>query len=213
MIPGDPMDTTPQDLLAQLEDSYGRRLNALEAENRRIRRNGRYLGLGLAAALGGIVVLFVVAGQMLATGAREVVSAKQFVLKDDRGAVRGVWTVEQDGATRLVLNDRDESPRLRLGVVEGGAPGLAFVDGSAQSRVVLGLLPDETSNLVFADRAGRARAVFGLSRDNASLVFADQNGATRAGIGVDGTGNPSFTLHDDRTPVSPASVEADTTSP
>lgn len=123
------------------------------------------------------------------------IRARQFVLTDAAGHVRGTWNVDPSGVTRLMLRDASGVPRLRISVLEAGSPGMAFTDEQGHSRVVLGLLPDRSSSLVLADPQGETRVVLGLQPDNgATLVFADPSGKTRAGIGVDSDGQPTFLM-------------------
>lgn len=126
------------------------------------------------------------------------VRARQFVLTDATGNVRGTWSVDESGSARLVLKDAKEVARLRISVLESGSPGMAFTDELGHSRVVLGLLPDRSSSLVLADPNGATRVVLGLQPDRgATLVFADPSGRTRAGIGVDTDGQPTFMMDRD----------------
>jgi hypothetical protein len=185
----------PLKALAQLEDSMRARLDALETDNRQLRKSSRIMVIALMVTVGLALASIIASGSLLATRNTSVVSAREFVLKDERGVVRGGWSIRNDGSTRLLLADRTGVPRLHFTILEGGSPGMVFVDGRGAPRVVLGVQPDETNSLTFADRTGNARAVLGLSRENeVSLVLADARGATRAAFGVDLTGEPSLTL-------------------
>jgi hypothetical protein len=183
-----------QDIVRELEAVLGRRVDELERENRKLRRNGTLvMGLGalmLLATASMLISLRAGTGQVA-----EAVEANRFVLRDADGHVRAVLGLNPDGATRLVLQDRDGRERLRLSLLADGSPGVSFTDREGRTRAVLGLLPDETSSLVFADRWGKTRAVLGLSADESStLVFADRNGETRMGVGVESDGSAGVTL-------------------
>jgi hypothetical protein len=193
------------ELVKDLEEIVIGRLEEIEAGHRRLKQLG-----GIAALL--LVALILALGATLYTsyragylgGAAASVRAREFVLTDGAGAVRGTWALLEDGSTRFFMQDRDGVPRLKLTVLDGGAPGLSFTDESGRSRVVLGLLPDETSTLVFADRTGEARAVLGLSAEEAaSLVFVDRAGSVRAGLGVAADGSASLTIPDEPPPLPP----------
>lgn len=184
----------PDPLVREMEAVLGRRLDDLERDNRQLRSRSTMLMLGMTAALtlaAGTLIYAVTGDRRVA----DVVHARQFVLHDPDGVVRGTLGLTPEGGARLVLRDRQGSERLRLSLLADGSPGASFVDAEGRSRIVMGLLPDETANLVFADRFGRTRAVFGLMPDESStLVFADQNGETRVGLGIDPRGGAGLTV-------------------
>jgi hypothetical protein len=166
------------------------RLSDLEKDNRRLRRQGMTILVVTAILLG-------VAGALTWTAARhglpgfvpDVVEAREFVLRDHDGRVRGAWGQDDQGAIRLVLQDAGNQTSIKLNLLDDGSSGLTFADSTGTPRLVVAVLPDETVNLVFGDRRGIARTVLGLSANGGStLVFADQGGRTQAAIGVDGRG-------------------------
>jgi hypothetical protein len=183
-------------LMREVEAVLGRRVDDLERDNRQLRRRTAMLTLGTAVSLtlaAGALIYGLTAENRVA-GA---VHARQFVLHDSDGNVRGGLGPTPEGGSRLVLKDRAGRERLRVTLLADGSPGLSFADADGRSRVVLGFLPDETANLVFADRFGRTRAVFGLMPDESStLVFADRNGDTRVGLGIDIRGGAGLTVFD-----------------
>lgn len=189
---------TTEELAREFQDVIIDRMEEIEKTNRRLQRMSSFLMLLFAVQIGVVAYFFLqlYKGGMPAWSS-QTVSARQFVLHDAQGRVRGVWRLDED-ATRLVINDSTGRARLKLSVLaDGGAPGISLADEFGVSRAVMGFLPDQTATLVFADRSGNTRAVLGLSRDNsANLVFADRSGATRAGLGVDALGQPTFTLVD-----------------
>ena len=174
------------------------RLEALERENRRLRRYSTYAFMGLAVLLGLIVALVWVSGRHGAPGTvADQVAARQFVLRDKNGAIRGGWGVAEDGAVRLVLQDPAGQPRVKVSLLQDGTTGLSFADSGGHPRAVFALLPDQTGSVAFADATGKTRSVLGISADGgANIVFADRSGATRAGLGVDGAGRSTFALAD-----------------
>jgi hypothetical protein len=212
--PGD--DRPTEDLVREIEAVLGRRVDALERENARLRARSHLLSLGVVAALAlaaGVAALT----RVERTGTADTVQARQFVLRDAGGNARAVLANTAEGGARLTLLDHSGQDRLRMTLLADGSPGLSFADAAGRSRAVLGFLPDETANLVFADRTGRTRAVFGLMPDESStLVFADRNGETRVGIGVDPYGDAGLTVFEREgatTPPTPVlDLDADTTA-
>lgn len=172
------------------------RVEALEADNARLRRITTSLFIGAGVLVGLLLALVVVTARRGFPGAlANVVESNSFVVKDDDGNVRGAWGMADDGSSRLVLQNAQGQGSLTLTLLPDGSPGVSFTDSAGQSRMVLGLLPDQTTTLVFADRDGRTRTVLGLAPDgSSSLAFADEDGSTRAGLGLDTRGIGTFTL-------------------
>ena len=199
--PGDPFTPdVPADPLRrqmhELERGLSIRIEELGRENRRLRRlwmgtvvSGALL-LGLAAAL-----VIVSARHGLPGTVADVIEARQFLLRDPSGAVRGSWTSGDKGSMRLQLQAAGSKAGLSLAVLEGGASGITIRDSAGRSRAVLGLLPDQTVSLLFADENGTTRTVLSLVRGGAStLVFADRSGSAKVGMGVDARGQSTLTL-------------------
>ena len=63
-------------------------------------------------------------------GSPMTVSARQFVLRDADGKLRGAWGLGDDGAVRLVLNDGEGRQRVRLSLLRDGSAGLSFADSA-----------------------------------------------------------------------------------
>jgi hypothetical protein len=183
---------------ARPEVMFLNRLETLERDNRRLQRSANLAFMGIAVLLGLVVALVWVTGRhgMPGSVAQEV-AARQFVLRDSKGALRGAWGLGDDGAVRLVLQDPTGRPRVKVSVLQDGTSGLSFSDSSGHPRAVFALLPDQTGSMAFADETGKTRSVLGISADGSSnIVFADQSGSTRAGLGVDARGQSTFTLTD-----------------
>jgi hypothetical protein len=195
-------EVTPKpmaELLKEMEALVLERLHEVEITHRRMKfllASAGFMVLLLVAAAGTILYASIRSG-ILGASAHSI-TAREFVLVDAEGTVRGSWTLSDEGAVRLLLHDGNGVPRVKLAVVEGGAPGLSLTDEVGRSRIVLGLLPDETSTLVFADQRGEARAVLGLAIDEAArLIFADREGVVRAGLGVAAGGAANLILDDE----------------
>jgi len=189
------------------------RLEALERENRRLRRYSSYAFMGLAVLLGLIVALVWVSGRQGAPGTvAEELAARRFILRDAAGAIRGAWGIGDDSAVRLVLQDSAARPRVKVSLLQDGTSGISFSDPAGRPRAVFAVLPDQSGSMAFADEAGKTRMVLGISPDgSANIVFADRAGSTRAGLGVDGAGRSTFTLADrlNETPPVPAASMAE----
>ena len=171
------------------------RLEALERDNRRLRRYSTMTLIALAVVFGITVATVLFSGRFGPVA--EVIAAHQFVLRGADGTVRGVWGTEPDGTLRLALQDTKGRPRTKLTLLNDGSSGFSYVDSAGHPRLVVALLPDQAASIVLADAAGRTRSVLGISPGgDASLVFADRDGATRAGLGIDERGAGSFTLVD-----------------
>jgi hypothetical protein len=182
------------------EERTRRRLLALEKESERLRSWVRILGFAMFASLG--LSIFATFGPSPLDRAGElstkVLRTEHLVLEGANGQARGEWRVDEEGNSRLLLLDRQASPRLSLSVLNAGFPGLSLKSGSGQTRAALGLLPDESTSLAFTDGAGVLRTVLGLSRAGAAhLVFADGEGVSRVALGLNGSGEGSVILPED----------------
>ncbi len=191
-VPPDPVRRQ----MHELERGLTVRIEEQARENRRLRRlwmgtvvTGALL-LGLATAL-----VIVSANHGLPGTVAEVVEAKQFLLRDANGAIRGTWGASQNGAMRLSLHSPGSKAGLSLASLPDGASGITIRDSAGRSRAVLGLLPDQTVSLLLADENGTTRTVLSLVRGGSStLVFADRSGDAKVGMGVDSRGQSTLTL-------------------
>jgi hypothetical protein len=199
--PGDPFNPeVPVDpvrrQMHELERGLSIRIEEQARENRRLRRlwmgtvvTGALL-LGLATAL-----VIVSARHGLPGTVADVIEARQYLLRDANGAVRGTWSTDPKGSIRLQLQAPNSKAGLSLAVLEGGASGITVRDSAGRSRAVLGLLPDQTVSLLLADENGTTRTVLSLVRGGSStLVFADRSGNAKVGMGVDARGQSTLTL-------------------
>jgi hypothetical protein len=196
------------------------RIEELEREYRRLRRFTTTLLIAVAVLLGLAVAFVAVSARHgMPDTVAQVVAARQFVLRGEDGAIRGVWGTQEGGAIRFVLQDGAGRARAKLDLLADGASGLTFADSAGHPRAVFAFLPDQTASLVLADQAGKTRSVLGISAEgDATILFADRNGTTRAGLGVDGRGAGTFTLtdrggRDVMQPEPEAADSADTTQP
>jgi hypothetical protein len=194
--------TDPQDhsseFVQRVEAVLLDRLDRIERENRRLKRYGSLMLVGVAVVLGMTVAVFWYSGKFGLGGAvTENLAARRFTIRDSHGATRGTWGIAEDGTVRFQLSDLQGRPRVRLSLLPDGSSGLSFADTTDRKLLVLGALPDQSTSFVMSDRTGVPRAVLGMSGNGSSnLVFADGNGATKAGLGVDARGQGSLTLAD-----------------
>ena len=180
----------------ELERGLSLRLEEQSRENRRLRRlwmgtvvTGALL-LGLATAL-----VIVSARHGLPGTVADVLEARQFLLRDANGAVRGTWGTANNGSMQLTLQTPGSKAGLSLTSMADGASGITVRDSAGRSRAVLGLLPDQTVSMLFADENGTTRTVLSLVRGGSStLVFADRSGDAKVGMGVDSRGQSTLTL-------------------
>jgi hypothetical protein len=193
-VPTDPIRRQ----MHELERGLTVRIDELARENRRLRRlwmgtmvSGALL-LGLATAL-----VIVSARHGLPGSIADVIEAKQFLVRDATGAIRGSWGTTENGSMRLQLQPPGSKAGLTLAALADGASGITVRDSAGRSRAVLGLLPDQTVSLLFADDNGTTRTVLSLVRGGSStLVFADRSGSAKVGMGVDARGQSTMTLPD-----------------
>jgi hypothetical protein len=186
----------PENRLRELEASLLRRVDQVEHEGRRLRRQATMLIVGVGALLGVGAALVVGFGRGGIPGITPgVVEARSFVVRDPAHGARAALGIMPDGSLRLTLSDASGRARAKLGVLDDGSAALVFSDSAGTARAVLGVLGDGTTNLVLADSLGRGRTVLGLAVNGSStLAFSDQGGATRAGLGVDARGSGTFSL-------------------
>jgi len=194
-------EAAPDPLLRQmreLERGLTIRTGELERENRRLRRIWMGTLVSVALLLGLATALVVVAARHGLPGTvADVIEARQFMLRDKNGTIRGSWAAADDGSMRLQLQAPGTKAGLSLSVLPGGASGITVRDSAGRSRAVLGLLPDQTVSMLFADENGTTRTVLSLVRGGAStLVFADRSGSAKVGMGVDARGQSTLTMPD-----------------
>jgi hypothetical protein len=142
-----------------------RRMEAVERENRR----WQWMVTVTLAVVAAMVVLV----QATPTKFGKVLEAERFVLRDTNGSIRAELGFI-DGASVLLLNDKD------------GKPGVA-----------LSVFPDGPRRVTLLDRDGRTRSVLTARADGDSgLRLFDKNLMHRASLDVMADGRPILRLAD-----------------
>ena len=124
------------------------RIVQLERQQAEVRRTNRRLEL-LAGALVLLIGSVLVMGQ---TNSVHSIEARQFVLRDDAGVVRGALGLGDNGAVGINLNDIKGRPRISLDIASNGTPGLDFYDATGKLRATFALGPEGTPVREFAAR-------------------------------------------------------------
>ena len=194
--PSEPTTTAGSEPSSAASRAFIQRIDALEAANNKLRRQGMILTVITAILIGLGVALVVTAARHGMPGfVPDVVESREFVLRDSEGRVRGAWGADDQGAIRLVLQDHKSQSSIKLNLLEDGSSGLTFSDSTGTARMVLAVLPDHTVNMVLGDTRGITRTVLSLNPNGGStLAFADGGGVTRSGIGVDSRGRPMLSI-------------------
>lgn len=119
-------------------DELTRRVEQLERENRRLKRTGATILIGVAA-------LFLMGH---GEPAKKLIQGDQIALRTPGAPIRGELSVQGDGGAHFVLYDTNRTPRLELAAAaSGGAPALTLYDSHQSPRAWLRLDDDGTPHL------------------------------------------------------------------
>ena len=110
-------------------DGLEQRLDDLSSELRGMKRQLYRWKLG---AVAGLAVALL--GAAAASNVQEKVEAKEFVLRDSQGGLRGLLAVRPDGTPGLSLFDDQNNLRLSLDLGSGGTPSVNLHDPSGVVR-------------------------------------------------------------------------------
>jgi hypothetical protein len=100
-----------------------------------------------------------------------LIEASEVVLRDERGDLRGRWTVQ----------------------------GLSLADQTGRLRASINTGPDGTPNIALFGKEGRTRAVLGLGAEDApAMTLHDGKSGVRVKLAVDGEAAPSLTLSNEK---------------
>lgn len=144
----------------QMFDALAQRLDRLERENRRLRRVGATLAVGVAA-----VVLM---GQAR-TPAR-VIEAQKFVLRDESGKIHAELDLGRHGTPFLAFSDQDGKARAGLGLMPDGAPVLRLADRDGKVRAALDVGADGAPGLTLYDQDENPRVSLDMRPDGRPIM-------------------------------------------
>ncbi len=163
-------------------ESLRKRVDALEAQNR------RYMKAGIVVLIVAACAVF-----MAQTTAKRTVEAEEFVLHDASGRVRAKLFMLGDVFPSLALMDKKGVTRATLTAGPQG-PGLALTDASGRPRVAVSDDPTEGPGLLLMDSSGNVRMQLTAPND-AGLQFREANGKVRPELQLSDKG-PLYRLND-----------------
>lgn len=118
-------------------------------------------------------------------------SAREYVVIDKRGRIRGRMGAGSNGAAGLSLYDTMGTKRAELAVLSDGRAGLDLRDQRGGTRLLMGNAMDGTPCLALSDQAGVRRLSLGVTSDGvAGMDFNDRRQQFRAGMGTLADGSP-----------------------
>ncbi len=146
-------------------DNLLRRLDRLEHQNRRLKRIGALVVVGVTA--------LVLMGQAKTSKVAKVIEAEKFILRDTNGEVRVALVTLDDGNSALVLFDKGGRMRVRLDTASFGGVGLNLFDKDGKGRAALSLTPIGMPILSLAKRIPERSPRLILNQS--SLVLLDKD--------------------------------------
>jgi hypothetical protein len=168
-------------------DSLTRRLERLERDNRRLRRMGAGLLIGLSALL--------LTAQALPPA--RIVEAQHFVVKDAAGKKRAELTTSEAGP-ELVFVDTIGRRKAALGL-SLGEPHLVMHSydgyGTVPVQTLRAALMREASSISLSDAKGKQVRI-SLFDDASSIILSDRRGNNRLALALDDDGTPALLLRD-----------------
>jgi hypothetical protein len=116
-----------------------------------------------------VAVVFLVMGVSFLTREPTWVTARHIAIKDEKGEIKGIWTVA-DGEPTLAFIDNVGEPRLRCGLNGEGKPSISLHDSAVQPRAMLMSDPVSGPAFVLADKKGRTRLHLTLASEGQGIV-------------------------------------------
>ena len=150
------------------------RLGKLENQNRRMK-------------LAGAVALFFIASLVLMgqSPANRTVEANEFILKDENGKIRGIWSNVAASGPIFTLLDSTGKRRVTLNVLDVLGPGLTLTDAGGRERVrLLATVAGPGLNLTDANGKDRVYLFADDTEASAELGFFDEKGNVPARLSV-----------------------------
>ena len=123
--------------MKQSTDDLIGRLSRLELQQAKILRSNNHLRLMTCALMllcGALVTM-----AQTSSAVPETLEARQFLLRDSAGKLRGAMGVTADGAVGLNLEDSTGRTRVTLDLAANGTPGLDFFDKDGKLRATMAL--------------------------------------------------------------------------
>ena len=121
-------------------DKLVQRLDRLEKENRRMKRIGALVAVGIAA-----VVLM---GQARSSKVAKVIEAEKFVLRDTSGQVGAILFTVDEGSPHLEFRDKKRNLRITLGVMSSTSPRTMSIETKRRPESSL-VLFDEKGQVIW----------------------------------------------------------------
>lgn len=161
--------------------------------------------IALALLVGDIAIRCVFAQQNRESGAG-IVTAREFRVVGQDGAIRATLGTQEDGAASLRLLDKAGKPRAVVSLsasnnasmifydadamihaqfvaIQNGGSGLTLHDRAGKPRLVMTLPPNGSPNLAMNDKDGKSRVRMSMLPDSsASLLIGDPDGKGALGI-------------------------------
>jgi hypothetical protein len=179
-----------------MKDVIIERLERLERECHRLRRQALPWKLAGSLALVGVVVLII--GGSSQKKIPKTIEADQYVLRDEAGKRRAVLEVCTQGHTVLSLSDKNEKPRVTLVVAADGSPVMSLDDENGHSRVSFASSKVFGGSVInLADREGKLRLGMAVRDDGGvpTLDLRDKEANRRIILGVKPDGSGTLELH------------------
>ena len=142
------------------------RIAVLESQVRRFKAS-----VGVLICLTGVVLLV---GQ--GPNGKKTIEAERFVLRDNAGKKRGVWTTNAAAGAGLTLFDSQgrETSTWIVGSIGGGS--VQFLDTAGTKRLALGTVANGSGGLALNDKLGTSRGGFlGHADGTVNLFIFDEN--------------------------------------
>jgi hypothetical protein len=151
----------------------------------------------------GILAALAVAGALAIAAAApipKVIEAQEFVLKDAKGRMRGVWDFIK-GGTRFALDDRHGKVRLVMSTQIDGS-NISLLDSNNRTRISIGTVSihgtAETTvpRIMLRDPKDTKRMMLSLPLGRPDLTLYDSSNRLRAIFAVRTTGVPFLKFFD-----------------
>lgn len=175
-------------------DVLARRLDGLEKANHRLERECRWWKRAGLGSLAGLAVLMIggAASRSLTT-----IEAREFVLRDQNGAMRAALSIRPDGTPGLGLFDSKGQVRLSLDLGADESAGVNAYDATGTLRAALAVRPDGTPGIGLFDGLGKPRLSLDTKFDGKpGLNLFDPNDRVRAALAIRPDGTPGLGLFD-----------------